>query len=123
MSRIDHGNHSIEDIELVNELIARKVPLTLCPLSNLKLNVIKNLSDHPLKIMMEKGMLVTVNSDDPAYFDGYINENYIEISRALDLNAVEITQLAKNSIDASFIGNSVKDVFIKQLDAYVQSFK
>lgn len=123
VSRIDHGNHSLEDNELVKELVSRKVPLTICPLSNLKLNVVTDLKAHPLKMMMEKGMLVTIHSDDPAYFGGYINKNYIEISRALGLNSDEIYQLAKNSFLASFIGDSEKDYFIKILDDYMKKFK
>jgi len=122
VSRIDHGNRSIEDTELIRELVIRKIPLTLCPLSNLKLKVVRNLEDHPLKAMMEKGMMVTVNSDDPAYFGGYLNENYIEIAKALDLSYEDLVQLAKNSFLASFTNDIQKKKILKQLDIYLQKY-
>ncbi|MEM2440586.1 MAG: adenosine deaminase, partial [Candidatus Bathyarchaeia archaeon] len=100
VSRIDHGNRAVENPELMVELARRRIPLTLCPLSNLKLGVVKRLEEHPLKFMMEKGLLVTVNSDDPAYFGGYINENYMAIQGALGLTLDHIAILAKNSFEA-----------------------
>ncbi len=102
VSRIDHGNRSLEDPELVEELVTRKMPLTVCPLSNLKLKVVKDMSKHPLKEMLEKGMMVTVNSDDPAYFGGYVSENYQAVALALNLSKEQIAQLAKTpSLPAS----------------------
>lgn len=120
VSRVDHGNHSLDDEKLIQELIKRKMPLTVCPLSNLKLKVVKNLKQHPLKKMLEKGLLATINSDDPAYFGGYINENYIEIAKALNLSKEEITQLAKNSFKASFISEDAKKQMIEKVEEYYQ---
>jgi adenosine deaminase len=118
VSRIDHGNHSLEDERLVEELVKRKVPLTVCPLSNLKLGVVRSLEEHPLKTMMDKGLLVTVNSDDPAYFGGYINENYLAIQKALNLSAKEIYKLAENSFQASFLTYSEKRKMKEKLEEF-----
>lgn len=118
VSRIDHGNHSLDDGELVKELVKRKMPLTLCPLSNLKLKVVKDLKQHPLRKMMNSGLLVTINSDDPAYFGGYINENYTSISEALNLSKEDIYQLAKNSFIASFLEEETKKQMIEEVDQY-----
>lgn len=102
VSRIDHGNRSISDPALINEIVKREIPLTMCPLSNQKLKVQANLAGHPLKEMMDKGVIVTVNSDDPAYFGGYLNENYLAISKALNLSDAQISRLISNSFKASF---------------------
>lgn len=108
VDRLDHGNRSIEDEALVQELVKRQIALTLCPLSNLKLQVVKDLRNHPLKYMLDKGMLVTINSDDPAYFGGYLNENYEAIAEALNLSSDELRQLAANSFTASFLPEEEK---------------
>jgi len=100
--RIDHGVRSIEDPDLVKRLVAEEIPLTVCPQSNLKLGVVSDLADHPLKRMLDMGLKVSVNSDDPAYFGGYLGDNYRNVATALGLGAEEITRLAKNSIDSSF---------------------
>ncbi|NQV38236.1 MAG: adenosine deaminase [Candidatus Marinimicrobia bacterium] len=121
VSRVDHGNRSLDDDKLVQELVNRNMPLTVCPLSNLKLKVVKDLKDHPLKIMLNKGLLVTINSDDPAYFDGYINENYNAVSQALDLSKDDIYELAKNSFEASFLDEKTKKGFIEKVDEYYQN--
>jgi adenine deaminase len=121
--RIDHGNHAMDDERLVRYLARKKIPLTLCPLSNLKLGVIKRMDAHPLKRMMESGLLVTVNSDDPAYFGGYIAENYLAASEALRLNEGDIVQLARNSFDASFISSSRRKECISELSRFVRSTK
>jgi adenosine deaminase len=118
VSRIDHGNHSLDDENLIKELAQRKIPLTLCPLSNLKLGVINKMEEHPLKQMMEKGLLVTINSDDPAYFGGYINENYLAVQRALNLNEEHIYELAKNSFNASFLDEDEKKRMIANLNKH-----
>ncbi len=102
VSRIDHGNRSISDPALIDEIVKREIPLTMCPLSNQKLKVQPNLAGHPLKEMMDKGVIVTVNSDDPAYFGGYLNENYLAISKALNLSDAQISRLISNSFKASF---------------------
>jgi adenosine deaminase len=114
--RIDHGNNSLDDDDLVKELAERQIPLTLCPLSNLALKVVERLEDYPLLEMMDKGMLVTLNSDDPAYFGGYINENYIQTATALNLNTEQIVQLAKNSFIASWLDDASKNRMIDEID-------
>lgn len=115
-SRIDHGNSALEDPDLVDVLGIYEIPLTSCPLSNLKLKVIKEMKDHPLKEMMERGIKVTVNSDDPAYFGGYLNDNYIAVADALKLSREEIVQLVRNSFDASFISDGEKRTFLKKVE-------
>lgn len=119
VSRIDHGNRSLEDPELVEELVRRQIPLTVCPLSNLKLKVVSDMTQHPLKIMLEKGLMATVNSDDPSYFGGYINENYLAVARALNLGKKELGQLAKNSFRASFLPEKEKAVMVQKIDEYL----
>ncbi len=109
VSRIDHGNTCLSDSRLVKRLAREKTGLTVCPLSNLALKVVDDLKNHPLKIMMEKRLMVTINSDDPAYFGGYINENYIQIAKALDLTKEDITTLVKNSFNASFLTKEEKE--------------
>lgn len=115
-SRIDHGNSCLEDPDLVDVLGIYEIPLTSCPLSNLKLNVIKSMADHPLKEMMERGIKVTVNSDDPAFFGGYLNDNFIAAADALQLTREDIIQLVKNSFEAAFITDAEKKGFLKKLE-------
>ena len=103
VTRIDHGNSALDDPELVDELAARQVPLTVCPLSNLRLCVVDDLASHPLRRMLERGILVTVNSDDPAYFGGYVNDNYVAVAEALGLGASELVRLARNSFEAAWL--------------------
>ena len=100
--RIDHGNRALEDEALVARLRRDQVPLTLCPLSNLKLCVVPDLRSHPLKRMLDLGLLATVNSDDPAYFGGYINDNLVQVAAALDLGEAELAAVAANSFKAAF---------------------
>ena len=120
VSRIDHGNRALDDDCLVGYIVKRKMPLTLCPLSNLKLKVVKSLSKHPLKVMMDKGMIVTVNSDDPAYFRGYMNENYKRVAKALGLSKEDIAELAKNSFKASFLSKNKKKDMCSRIDGYLK---
>jgi adenosine deaminase len=108
VGRIDHGNHSLDDAALVGRLARERIALTVCPLSNLRLRVIDDLSRHPLRQMMDKGLLVTVNSDDPAYFGGYVNENYRAVSRALELRRDEIAATVRNGIEASLMAAAAK---------------
>lgn len=115
VKRIDHGVRSIEDDKLMARIIEEKMPLTVCPLSNIKLCVFKKMADHNLKKLMEKGVMVTINSDDPAYFGGYINQNFLEAATALDLSEDEIKTLAANSFTASFLPQNEKDKFIKEI--------
>lgn len=113
--RIDHGNHSLDDQQLVERLAKEKIPLTVCPLSNLKLKVVKDLSLHPLKKMMNAGLLVTLNSDDPAYFGGYVGDNYFEIAKALNLSEDDLKQLAKNSIIATQLDENTKKLLVEKI--------
>ena len=108
VSRIDHGNRSLDDDQLIKYIAEKQIPLTVCPLSNLELKVVEDLKDHPLLQLMEAGVMVTINSDDPAYFDGYMNENYIQIATALNFSKKQIAQLAKNSFKASFLPDKKK---------------
>ena len=103
VDRIDHGNRAVEDNKLISRLARSGTPLTMCPLSNLKLGVVDRLEEHPLGNMLEEGLVVTVNSDDPAYFGGYINENFLQVAEALQLSAEHIVCLARNSFKASFL--------------------
>jgi adenosine deaminase len=117
--RIDHGNRSLDDEALVRRLAEAKTPLTVCPLSNLKLAVVKDMKDHPLREMIEKGLFVTVNSDDPAYFGGYISENYQAVQAALDLTRAQLAAVARNSFEASFLDAPEKQALIARLDDYI----
>lgn len=119
VARIDHGVRALEDDALVARLARARVPLTVCPLSNVRLGVVRDISAHPLRQMMEKGLFVTVNSDDPAYFGGYVNENYRAVHDALGLTANELYALARNSFEASFLGADEKRALVARLDDYV----
>lgn len=123
ISRLDHGNRCLDDEKLVDELVKRKMALTVCPLSNLKLCVVKDLKDHPLKKMLEKNLVVTVNSDDPAYFGGQINANFYDTAVAIDLSIQDIYTLAKNSFTASFLPAAKIDAYVAELDAYYHAFQ
>lgn len=101
--RIDHGNRALDDPGLIDELVHRQIPLTVCPLSNLKLCVVDEMASHPLKRMLDLGLCVTVNSDDPAYFGGYVNDNYVAVAEALGLGKDDVVRLARNSIEASLL--------------------
>lgn len=121
--RIDHGVRCIEDPTLVDYLKETQIPLTMCPLSNVKLCVFKTLKEHNIKTLMDKGLCVTVNSDDPAYFGGYINDNYKALANAFDLKATDIVQLAKNSFIASFISDKMKQDYCAQIDTAFQKWQ
>ncbi len=118
VTRIDHGNRCLDDDTLVERLVALQMPLTVCPLSNLELKVVTDLKDHPIAKMLDLGLLVTVNSDDPAYFGGYMNENYQGIAEALNLSKQQITELTKNSFKASWLSDHEKDHMIAKIDTY-----
>lgn len=122
VDRIDHGNRSLEDEKLIEKLVSAKIPLTVCPLSNLKLKVVKEVGRHPLKVMLERGIVATINSDDPAYFGGYMNENFVVVANALNLSAEQISTLAKNSFSASFLNPEAKATMIRMVENYYQSF-
>ena len=122
VDRIDHGNACLADPDLVGEIAKRKLALTVCPLSNLRLKVVPSLARHPLKALMDADLHVTVNSDDPSYFDGYVSENMIECQRALDLSLDEIVRLARNSFTAAFISEEERKHALASIDAYVTKF-
>jgi adenosine deaminase len=103
VSRIDHGVRCIEDRQLVDRLVREHIPLTVCPLSNVRLRVFDRIEDHNLKRLLDLGLCVTVNSDDPAYFGGYVLENYEAVQRALGLSDSDLARLARNSIEAAFL--------------------
>lgn len=122
VSRIDHGVRCIEDPALVERLAASRMPLTVCPLSNVKLGVYASLDQHNLKKLLDKGLCITINSDDPAYFGGYIEENFLQTQKALDLTAEDIRVLATNSFEASYLSDKDKAIMIKEVDDVFRTF-
>jgi len=118
VSRIDHGVRCVEDPKLVERLREEQIPLTVCPLSNVKLRVFDSIQDHDLKQMLDLGLCVTVNSDDPAYFGGYIDENFHAAQEGLHLSRDDIYRLVKNSFQASFLGEGTKQQLLNELDDY-----
>jgi adenine deaminase len=123
VSRIDHGVRCIEDPELVEKLRSERIPLTVCPISNVKLGLFDSIREHNLKQLLDLGLCVTVNSDDPAYFGGYIFENYMAVTEALGLDKNDLYQIAKNSFDASFLTQGEKQTFMADLDNYMSEYK
>ncbi len=119
VDRIDHGNRALEDEALVARLAASGMTLTVCPLSNLKLCVVQDLADHPLGRMLAAGLRATVNSDDPAYFGGYVADNYRAVAKALGLSRGDIVQLARNSFTGSFLPEAAVARHLAAIDAYV----
>ena len=117
--RIDHGVRSLEDPALVAELARRRTPLTVCPLSNLKLCVVNDLRDHPMKRLLDAGLCATVNSDDPAYFGGYMNANFVQTVQALDLSREDVITLARNSFEASFVSDARRAELMALLDGAI----
>jgi adenosine deaminase len=120
IDRIDHGNRCLEDDNLVDHIVNKDLTLTVCPLSNLKLCVVKDLKKHPIKAMLDKGLNATVNSDDPAYFGGYVNDNYFAIVEALELSESDIVKLIKNSFTGSFLPKSHVAEHLLQIDKILQ---
>lgn len=116
--RIDHGVRSMEDEQLMKYLKLHKIPLTVCPLSNLKLCVVNDLSQHNIIDMLNQGVIVTVNSDDPSYFGGYLNENYVAIVDKLELNKETLITLVANSFTASFLPSELKTYWLNELKQY-----
>ena len=117
VDRIDHGNRALEDEALVARLVQDGTTLTVCPLSNLKLCVVTDLASHPLKRMLDLGLAATVNSDDPAYFGGYLLDNYMQTALALELSIAELTELARNSFRGSFLPDEDKALWLARIDA------
>ncbi len=120
VERIDHGVRSLEDPALVERLANDQIPLTVCPLSNIKLRVFQTLEDHNLKKLLDAGLCATINSDDPAYFGGYIGDNFLQTQRALQLSADDIYTLARNSFTASFLGAEDKKRHISAIDQIIR---
>lgn len=118
VDRIDHGNRALEDQKLVARLAAEGMTLTVCPLSNLKLCVVDDLKAHPLKRMLDLGLKPTINSDDPAYFGGYLGENWRQTAAAVGLNRSDLIQLAKNSFTGSFLSPSEIEGHVRRIEAY-----
>ena len=118
VERIDHGVRAIEDAALMNRLARDGVPLTVCPLSNIKLRVFSSMKEHNLKQLLEAGLKVTINSDDPAYFGGYVADNYIAAQEALGLSREDLRLLAANSFSASFLPEESKRALMNELDLY-----
>ena len=117
VSRVDHGVRCLEDPQLVDRLVAERVPLTVCPLSNVVLRVVPRLEDHPVKRMLDRGLRVTLNSDDPAYFGGYVTDNYLAVARTFALTRAEIVTLGENAIESSFLDEAGRRALREELDA------
>ena len=115
VDRIDHGNNALQDNQLIKLLVEKQIALTVCPLSNEKLQVVPELKNHPIRLMLVKGLLATINSDDPAYFGGYINENFEALTQEINLTRKEIKQLAINSFKASFLSEEIKTKWIEEI--------
>ncbi|WP_206951594.1 adenosine deaminase [Trinickia acidisoli] len=118
VDRVDHGVRSIEDPALVARLADSRIALTVCPLSNVKLRVFDDMKQHTLKQLLAQGIAVTVNSDDPAYFGGYVNANYFATAEALELNEQEVYTIIRNGFEASFVSPAEREALIGKLDAY-----
>jgi adenosine deaminase len=121
VERIDHGNTALQDAALLNRLVEEQIPLTVCPLSNLKLCVVENLEQHPLREMLDLGLCATINSDDPAYFGGYMNANFIAVEYTLSLGRDRLVTLVRNSFDAAFIEDARRRVLLGELDSYLET--
>jgi len=121
IDRMDHGNRSMEDPALVQRLAKSGMTLTVCPLSNHKLCVVDDLKDHPVPEMLRQGLHVTINSDDPAYFGGYVNENYRQLAAAVGLTREQLTLLAGNSFEGSFLTSAEKSAYLAEIEDYVQA--
>ncbi|MGK4579988.1 adenosine deaminase [Kitasatospora sp. HPMI-4] len=118
VERIDHGLRAMEDPELVERLVRERIPLTLCPFSNVRLRCIDSLADHPLRRMLDAGLVATVNSDDPAYFGGYVDHNLTETAAVLGLTEEQVRTLARNSFEASFLDEPTRARYLAEVDAY-----
>ena len=121
IDRMDHGNRSLEDEALVARLVREGMTLTVCPLSNVKLCVVDDIADHPIDRMLSLGLHATVNSDDPAYFGGYVADNYRAIARGRGLGKAELATLARNSFTGSFLSEAEKAAHLARLDAWLDA--
>lgn len=120
VDRIDHGNRALEDAALIDRLVRDAMVLTVCPLSNVKLCVVDRIEDHPIDRMLELGLRATINSDDPAYFGGYIADNYAAVARGRGLGKPQLATLARNSFTGSFLAPDVIDAHLARIDAYME---
>ncbi|WP_280670217.1 MULTISPECIES: adenosine deaminase [unclassified Kitasatospora] len=118
VERIDHGIRSLEDPALVARLVAERIPLTVCPFSNVRLRCVDTLAEHPLRRMLDAGLVATVNSDDPAYFGGHVHDNLVGVARALDLTDRHLRTLARNSFEAAFLDEPTRARYLAEVDAY-----
>ncbi|SEF81854.1 adenosine deaminase [Vibrio hangzhouensis] len=121
VSRVDHGVRCVESDALVEQLIESQMPLTVCPLSNIKLCVFESMADHNIVELLRKGVAVTINSDDPAYFGGYMTDNFLAVSQAHKMSKEEIAKFTLNAIDASFIDNEKKQAYRQRVNHYLNS--
>ena len=120
VERIDHGIRAIDDPALIERLAKDGTILTVCPLSNVRLCTVKSLAEHPLRRLFEAGVKVTINSDDPAYFGGYLHENYVQTAQALNLTRAELAEIAANSFRGAFLTDTEKAVYLARIDAYAR---
>ncbi len=123
VKRIDHGIHCVDDPVLLQQIAQRKIPLTVCPLSNVRLKVVKKIHDLPLQIFLENDIKITINSDDPAYFGGYILANFNAIQEAFQLSIENWIQLTQNAIDAAFITDKRREELLKELEDVLKNYK
>ena len=119
VQRIDHGVRCVEDPALMARLARERMPLTVCPLSNVRLRVFDKVSDHNLKTLLDQGLCVTVNSDDPAYFGGYLQDNFLAVAEGLELSRAQLAQLARNSIEASFLEPATKQSWYARIEELI----
>ena len=120
IKRIDHGVRSLEDPTLIDYLVQSKIPLTVCPLSNIKLCVFDDMSNHNIKQLLDLGVKVTINSDDPAYFGGYMNENFLATQAGLNLTKEDLSQISTNTIQVSFLDQTRNNQLLVELDEYLK---
>lgn len=123
VDRIDHGVQSSKSKDLMNRLKEEQIPLTVCPNSNIELKVFSNMKDHNIKILLDYGLNISVNSDDPAYFKGYLNDNFLAIYESLKLSKSDIVKLVKNSFKSSFLSDELKEKYILDIDNFVENNK
>lgn len=119
VERVDHGIRCLDDEKLVQRLVAEQMPLTVCPLSNIRLRAVDTMADHPLPSMLEAGLKVSVHSDDPAYFGGYMDANFASLMKAFNFSTEQLAQLARNSFESSFIDDSSKSERLAEVEAWV----
>jgi len=119
VERIDHGVRCVEDSKLVEEILRLKIPLTVCPVSNVKIGPFESLAKHPIKEMMDKGMIVSINSDDPAYLQCYISEVYMQVATTFNLSKDQVRQLSKNAVLSSFASPEEKSKLLQQIDSTI----